>query len=129
MRLLLFAVLLLAGCSKPSSVPNEVKPAPALSATGELEVTPVNPKSKEPVTVKMTVKDRNGKPIENANVRATFTMTMGDSEMQETLDLKWDGKQYAASKVLPMAGRWRIAVEARDANGLLLNMPSEVTVR
>jgi hypothetical protein len=44
---------------------------------------------------------------------------MGMGEMRSSTRLAWNGKEYAGSGPIAMAGSWNIAVEARRGGQLL----------
>lgn len=136
---LFVGILFLSGCSKTTETPSTQQPkvepesaavtTTAPQASGKIEVTPIKPKSGQPVTVKMTLQDRNGQSISDADVKAIFGMTMGGKQSREETMLKWNGKEYTGSHKPSMAGEWDVTVEARKNNTLLLSMPSTINVQ
>ena len=135
----LVTLLLLAGCSQqsqPGAADAQISKSgprsegvPAQQASGELKVSPAQAKTGQKVTLQFFLKDRTGKPITDASVKAMIVMTMGDSEMKDEAELKWDGTVYTGTIAPSMAGTWDVTVEARAGGKLLLSLPSEVDVQ
>lgn len=133
----LFTILFLAGCSRqpqpaadsspPKAAPLE-EAVPPQQASGELKVTPSAVKTGQKVTLQFFLKDRSGRPITDASVKATIVMARGDSEMKDQADLKWDGSAYTATIAPRMAGTWDLTVDARLGGKLLLSLPSQIDV-
>jgi membrane fusion protein, copper/silver efflux system len=72
---------------------------------------------------RVTVTAPDGKPVTDAEVQITLIMpampAMGMGEMRSSTRLAWNGKEYAGSGPIAMAGSWNIAVEARRGGQLL----------
>jgi hypothetical protein len=74
-------------------------------------------------TFHVTVTGPDGKPVTDAQVKATLVMpampAMGMGEMRSSVDLAWNGSEYVGSGTIAMAGPWTVTVEARRAGQLL----------
>ena len=128
----------IAGCSKPveQAAPSEqsttkvaVQTTPAQQASGKLEVTPSEVKVDQKATLRFTLSDASGQAVTDATVTATLSMTMGKSQMKDTVNLKWDGKAYIGRIKPAMAGTWDVTVEAKRDGKLVLSMPSQIEAR
>lgn len=133
----LFTALLLAACSQQpaatdtgNATPNvQGELVPAQQASGELRVSPAKVKAGQKVTLRFFLKDRSGKPMSDASVKATIAMATGDSEMEDQTDLEWDGAAYVGTIAPGRAGTWDVTVEAKAGDKLLLSLPSQIDVR
>jgi len=77
--------------------------------------------------------DVSGKPVNDAQVRLTFTMpampAMNMPEMRNGAELKWTGSDYTGPIQIMMAGGWNVVVEARRGNELLATIQAHVNAR
>jgi hypothetical protein len=131
--------MLMAGCSKPGEQPSPASAKPVAAGTptsvapqqasGDLNISPSTLKSGQKATVRFTLKDSSGKPITNASVKVILSMPMGNSQMKEQAELKWDGNAYLGTVEPSMAGTWDISVVAFREGKLLLSMPSQIEVK
>ena len=128
----------IAGCSKPaeqaatkeeSATKVAVQTTPAQQASGKLEVTPSEVKADQKATLRFTLSDASGQTVTDATVSATLIMTMGKSQMKDTVNLKWDGKAFIGSIKPAMAGTWDVTVEAKRDGKLVLSMPSQIEAK
>ncbi len=80
-------------------------------------VSQPNPPQTGNNTFIITVRDENGKPVDNAKVKVDINMTtMNMGTQQGTATSQGDGK-YAASARLSMRGPWRVRTTATYADG------------
>lgn len=134
---LLLVVLGLNACSRqqstasPSATSNgqNTGAVPAQRASGEVRVSPSDPKAGTPVEIVLKLKDSRGEMISDANVQAVFVMEMGNATMREPAEMKWNGSEYAGRYAPTMSGEWEVNVEARRNGQLLLSIPSTIQVK
>jgi hypothetical protein len=97
--------------------------APASNYTITLRANPSPPKGGSEGTFHVTVTGPDGKPVSDAEVKATLVMpampAMGMPEMRSSISLVWNGSEYVGSGTVGMAGSWNATVEARRAGQLL----------
>jgi RND family efflux transporter MFP subunit len=95
-------------------------PASNYTVTLQSEPAPLKGGSEGTFHVKVTGPD--GKPVSDAQVQMQLLMpampSMGMGEMRSTIDLLWNGSEYAGKGTVAMAGPWNVTVEARR-NGQL----------
>ena len=76
---------------------------------------PATPRGNSEATVFVSVKDNTGKPVTDAQVKATLFMpampAMGMSEMREAATLSWKGFEYVGTAKIPTSGTWTVTVE------------------
>lgn len=133
----LFVVLGLNACTRqqsqapPSATSNDqnARAVPAQIASGEVRVSPSDPKVGTPVEVVMKLKDSKGEMISDANVQAVFVMKMGNTTTREPAAMQWKGSDYVGRYTPTMTGEWEVNVEARRNGQLLLSMPSTIEVK
>jgi RND family efflux transporter MFP subunit len=93
--------------------------------TVELRPEPSPPKGGSDGMFRVTVTGPDQKPVADAQVKVTLVMpampAMGMGEMRSSINLGWNGAEYAGSGPIAMAGPWNVTVEARR-NGRLLGV-------
>jgi RND family efflux transporter MFP subunit len=76
---------------------------------------PLTPRGESEATVYVTVQDKTGEPVTDAQVKTTLFMpampAMGMSEMRESTTLSWKGAEYAGIIRVPSSGTWTVTVE------------------
>ena len=74
-------------------------------------------------SVRVTLQDAAGNPVPDAQVRMTIIMpampSMGMPEMRNSVELPWNGSEYAGPITVGMAGPWNVVIEARRGNQVL----------
>ena len=88
-----------------------------------LRSEPAPPKGGSDGTFHVTLTGPDGKPVTDAQVKATLVMpampAMGMGEMRSSMDLAWNGTEYVGSGPIAMAGSWNLTVEARRGGQVL----------
>jgi RND family efflux transporter MFP subunit len=96
-------------------------------------IDPNPPRGAEQNTIHVTLVDAAGKPVPDAQVRASFQMpampAMNMPEMRNGAELKWTGSDYAGPIQIMMGGGWNVVVEARRGNELLATMKTQINAR
>jgi hypothetical protein len=78
-----------------------------------VHVEPQQPGSGQEAKLIAELRDPDGKPISDAEMKATAVMKMGEmGDMRETATLKWNGARYEGALKISMAGDWNVMVEA-----------------
>jgi RND family efflux transporter MFP subunit len=99
--------------------------APSENYTVALKPQPSPPKGGSEGMFRVTVTGPDGKPVSDAQVKVTLVMpampSMGMGEMRSSINLTWNGSEYAGSGPIAMAGPWNVTVEA-SRNGQLLGV-------
>jgi RND family efflux transporter MFP subunit len=115
----------------------DTSPAPAPSTPGAYKMTvridPDPPQGAQQNTVRVSLVDAAGKPVMDANVRASFQMpampAMNMPEMRNGTELKWTGSDYVGPIQIMMAGGWNVTVEARRGNEVLTTVQTHINAR
>jgi len=105
-------VILASGCSKKASSPAASNESTA-GWTLVLTVAPAHPRMVRPATLSLHIADSNGKPVENARLTASLTMTfmdMGKTELK--FEPKGRGGYAASVQNFDMSGPWELTVDA-----------------
>jgi RND family efflux transporter MFP subunit len=96
-------------------------------------IDPNPPQGAKQNTIHVTLVDAAGKPVPDAQVRASFQMpampAMNMPEMRNGVELKWTGSEYVGPIQIMMAGGWNVMVEARRGNELLTTMKTQINAR
>jgi len=99
--------------------------APSQNYTVALQPQTSPPKGGSEGMFRVTVTGPDGKPVSDAQVKVTLVMpampSMGMGEMRSSINLTWNGSEYAGSGPIAMAGPWNVTVEA-SRNGQLLGV-------
>ena len=105
-------VILASGCSKKASSPAASNESTA-GWTLVLTVAPDHPRMVRPATLSLHIADSNGKPVENAQLTSSLTMTLMDMGKTELKFEPIGGGRYAASvQSFDMSGPWELTVDA-----------------
>jgi RND family efflux transporter MFP subunit len=110
---------------------------PATSSNSAFKMTfkidPDPPQGAKQNTIHVVLIDASGKPVNDAQVRLTFTMpampAMNMPEMKNGAELRWTGSDYTGPIQIMMAGGWNVAVEARRGNEVLTTMQTHINAR
>ena len=112
--------------------------APATpTATSAYKMTfrtdPDPPQGAKQNVIHVSLVDAAGKPVSDAQVRATFVMpampAMSMPEMRNGAELKWTGSDYAGPIQILTPGGWNVTVEARRGNELLTTLQTRINAR
>jgi len=98
---------------------NQTEPQPQSAAPAiTYHVAPDPPRGGEDSRWQVTLMDRGGKPVPDAQVSVTVVMpampSMSMPEMRNSFDLRWNAtqQQYEGSGRIPMAGSWTVTITA-----------------
>lgn len=79
------------------------------------------------------VLDRQGRPVGDAEVRVGQFMAampaMGVPEMRASVDVRWNGREYAGKGNVPMAGPWSVTVEVIRGGKTVATYKTRFTAR
>jgi Cu(I)/Ag(I) efflux system membrane fusion protein len=98
-----------------------------------VRIDPDPPQGAKQNTVHVSLVDAVGKPVTDAQVRASFQMpampAMNMPEMRNGTELKWTGSDYVGPIQIMMAGGWNVTVEARRGNEVLTTVQTHINAR
>ena len=110
--------------------------APAGDSTGwkvAFRSDPAMPRGESEAMVFVSVQDRAGKPVSDAQVKTTLFMpampAMGMSEMRQTATLSWKGSEYAGAIKIPSFGTWTVTVEVSRGGQLLTSYHTSLNAK
>jgi hypothetical protein len=129
-----------AGCSKQEKSSNSAKDSPAAKTTAadsgshiELRFDPTPPVGGIEHKVYVRLADTAGKPIPDADVKLILLMpampSMDMPEMRVSKDMKWNGREYAGTINISMAGGWKATVEATKGGRQIANYKADITAK
>jgi hypothetical protein len=107
--------------SKPSTSPTSG--AEAISLT-----TNPNPLRTGPATFIIDVKDKSGKPVDNAKVSFDLNMTTMNMGTQQGVAASQGGGKYAISGSMSMRGPWRVRTKVTMPDSSIVNKDFTVNV-
>jgi len=110
---------------------------PATSTNSAYKLTfriePDPPQGAKENTIHVSLTAASGKPVQDAQVRLTFTMpampAMNMPEMRNNAELKWTGSEYTGPIQIMMAGGWNVGIEARRGNELIATSRAHINAR
>ena len=96
-------------------------------ATISLSTNP-NPLRTGPATFVVDVKDKDGKPVDNANVSFDINMTTMNMGTQQGAATSQSNGKYSASGNMSMRGPWRVRTKTKMPDGETINKDFMVNV-
>ena len=124
--ILLVSALFVSACSAPPPAP-----APAISSQPQVTITtnPNPPTASGETELLFDVKDANGKALNGAELTVLADMIgMGMGMMQGKATDQGNGR-YATKVPFSMAGDWKVTVELRQGNDLLVRQDFTLPVK
>jgi hypothetical protein len=136
-KIIIFAAVLsvfIAGCTQQQQQPSaesqtSTNAAAESSARLEVSIEPQQPKSGKEAKLVAELRDANGNPISDVEVKTTAVMKMGDmGDMRESATLKWTGSRYEGAIKASMAGEWEVTVEAMKDGKVIATQKTKMKV-
>ena len=90
--------------------------------------TDPNPLQTGPATFIIDVKDKTGKPVDNATVFFDLNMTTMNMGTQQGNATAQGNGRYAASGMMSMRGPWRVSTKVTMSDGSVVNKDFMVNV-
>jgi RND family efflux transporter MFP subunit len=119
--------------SYSETAPSSATPSKPSSHKMTVRLDPDPPQGARQNTVHVTLTDAAGKPVTDAQVRASFQMpampAMNMPEMRNGTELKWTGSDYTGPIQIMMAGGWNVTIEARRGNEVLATTQTHINAK
>lgn len=110
----LLFLLLAVGCGQPA--PTQLSQARD-GLTAVLSMTPAAPAAMKPVVLLLTLRDSDGRAVNDAEVACDLTMPgMAMPDNKPKLSAEGDGR-YRAETVFTMSGAWRVEASVSRPSG------------
>jgi nitrogen fixation protein FixH len=115
--LVLFAITL-TSCSRNPAPPTLASNDNAAGWALVLKVSPDHPRMVRPATFTLHITDSAGKPVENAQVTGSLTMTLMDiGKTAVKFQSQGNGVYEVTVPSFDMSGPWEITIDAAQNNG------------
>jgi len=126
LSILLVSALFVSACSAPAPAP-----APAISSQPQVTITtnPNPPTALGETKLLFDVKDANGKALSGAEITVLADMIGMSMDVMQGKATDQGNGRYATKMPFSMAGDWKVTVEVRQGNDLLVRQDFTLPVK
>jgi nitrogen fixation protein FixH len=111
------AVWLLAGCGVPGGTAPTVAVTKAAGSSATLGIDPNPPSAMQEVTLRLTLRDAQDRPLSGATVQLDLTMPGMQMPVNRPQVMEVGDGVYQARALLTMAGEWQVRADVSSAGG------------